>query len=180
MNDFTFYTTENTDGETKDLLETIQQNYGFVPNLFAYMAEAPATLKAYLQLNQLLQETSFTNQQLQVALLAVSLENDCKFCSVAHQAMAKKFGSNEQSVQALLNQSAIEDSQDRAIVDTVIAIVKERGWISEDKLQAFYDAGFTNKHYMELVLVVTIKTLSNYINHQTRPEANPELLGMIG
>jgi len=32
---------------------------------------------------------------------------------------------------------------------------------------------------MEVILVVTIKTLSNYINHLTEPDVNPELLALL-
>jgi len=139
------------------------------------MAEAPATLKAYMQLNSLLDETSFTGAQLQVALLKISQLNGCDFCTVAHQAMAKKFYSKEQSIEAVLNDNVIEDAQDRAIVNIATAIVKNKGWTDEADLKEFFDAGFTQKHYLELILAVTIKTLSNYINHQTKPEVNEEL-----
>jgi len=30
-----------------------------------------------------------------------------------------------------------------------------------------------------MLVVVTIKTLSNYTNHVTKPEPNPELLAML-
>jgi alkylhydroperoxidase family enzyme len=99
--------------------------------------------------------------------------------------MAKKFAFNKQSIKVVLGSGTIDDSQDRTIVNmvckgTVTAIVTNKGWTSEADLQAFWGAGFTQKHYLELILVVTIKTLSNYINHQTKPEANTEWLAMTG
>lgn len=175
MNDFTFYTQVNAAGESKDLLDSIQASYGFVPNLFGYMAEAPATIKAYLQLNSLLQETSFNNAQLQVALLTVSVSNKCNFCAGAHRFMAEKFSANPQTVSALLNGSEIEDESDKVLADTVRTIVDDRGWVSEEVLSTFFNAGFTKKHYLELMIVASIKTLSNYINHVTKPELNEEL-----
>lgn len=39
--------------------------------------------------------------------------------------------------------------------------------------------GFTQQNILEVILIVTIKTLSNYINSLTKPEPNKELLGMI-
>lgn len=81
MTDFTFYTPENTTGHTKEILEGIRKGYGFVPNLFAYMAAAPTTVEAYLALNDLVSKTSLSPAQQQVALLAVSVENDCEFCT---------------------------------------------------------------------------------------------------
>ncbi len=179
MSGFNFHTKETAKGEAKDLLTTVDKGYGFVPNLFGYMAEAPTTLKAYLQLNDLLGQTSFTGAQLQVALLAVSIENECHFCTVAHHAMSKKFKSNPQSIQALLDKIEIEDAADNLLAKTVVSVMRNKGWLPQEELKAFLAAGFTHQQYLELMLVITIKTLSNYINHQTLPEPNQELLDVI-
>jgi uncharacterized peroxidase-related enzyme len=176
---FTEHTTSNTDGDTKALLETIQSGYGFVPNLFSYMAEAPTTVQAYLQLNDLLAKTSIPMPQLQVALLAAAIENDCDFCRVAHRAIGKKMGANPSSLNALNESKEIADPKDRAIAEFTKAMVHHRGWVPEQETQKFLEAGFTKQNILEVILVVTIKTLSNYSNHFTKPEANPELLAML-
>jgi len=179
MSKFTFYTQNNTEGETKALLEGIQQGYGFIPNLFAYMAEAPTTLQAYLSLNDLVVKSSFTPAQQQVALLAVSIENSCDFCTVAHRAMGKMNKSNQQTLDALHAGAEIEDANDKALVEYVRKVVKKRGYVENADIQTFIDAGFTRQQVLEVVLIVSIKTLSNYINHITHPEPNEELLAMV-
>ncbi len=179
MQHFTFHTPENTEGERKELLQGIQKGYGFIPNLFAYMAEAPIAIKAYLQLNELLSESSFSAAQLQVALLASSVENNCDFCTVAHRAIGKKSGANQQSLDALNTEEAIIDPQDQAIAKLTRSLVKNRGWVDSTEIAEFIAAGFTKQQYFELIVVVTIKTLSNYSNHTTLPEANPELIAML-
>ncbi len=179
MTDFTFYTPDNTSGHTKTLLEDIGKAYGFIPNLFAYMAEAPTTLEAYLALNDIVAKTSLTPAQQQVALLAVSTENGCDFCTVAHRAIGKGKGANVQTLEALALGGDIADARDRALVSFTQAIVKYRGRPSEEEIQAFLNAGFTKQQILEVILVVSIKTLSNYINHLTNPEPNRELLNMI-
>lgn len=179
MTDFVFYTPETASPAAADLLNGIQRAYGFIPNLFAYMAEAPTLIEAYLMLNKLLEKTSFTPAQQQLALLAVSVENKCEFCSVAHQAFAKVKGVHPQTIAAVVNQQAIDDDSDRALVALANVMVKDRGFVDEAALSAFYQAGFTKQHVMELVLIVSIKTLSNYSNHLTQPEPNKELVAML-
>jgi len=179
MTEFTFYTTENTTGHTKELLEGIRKGYGFVPNLFAYLAEAPTTLEAYLALNDLVAKTSLSPAQQQVALLAVSVENDCEFCTVAHRAIGKMKGASAQTLTALATHSAIADAQDQALAIFTQAIVKTRGRPDEAAIQSFLNADFTKQQILEVILIVSIKTLSNYINHLTKPEPNKELLGMF-
>lgn len=177
MTDFKFYDLDNSEGEAKELLTNINNGYGFIPNLFAYMAEAPATIKAYMQLNALLEETSIPMPQIQVALLAISKLNDCNFCKAAHTAIGKGKGANLATIESIINDKAIEDPKDLAIVNLVTSMVNNRGWVPEEDIKAFMDAGYTKQQYLESVLLVTIKTLSNYTNHVTHPKPNPELLG---
>lgn len=179
MTSFTAYTLDTAKPEAQKLLTGIQANFGFIPNLFAYMAEAPLTIEAYLALNQLVAKSSLTPAQAQTALLTVSLENDCNFCSVAHRALGKKAGVNPRTIESLLARTPIADAKDSALIELTQALVKERGWVAEPVLSRFLEAGFTHQQIFEVILVVTIKTLSNYTNHLTRPEPNPELLAML-
>lgn len=179
MKQFDFYTRENTDADTSALLDSIQKKYGFVPNLFSYMAEAPVTIEAYLALNELIAKSSFTPTQQQVALLAASVENDCEFCIAAHRATGKMSNSNQQTLDALYNNADINDASDSALTSYVRKVVKQRGLMSDEDIQSFIDAGFSKQQMLEVVLIVSIKTLSNYINHITQPEPNEELLAMI-
>ena len=179
MLNFAFHTSENTTGKTQELLSGIQKGYGFVPNLFGYMAEAPTTVEAYLALNDFISKTSFTPAQQQVALLAVSVENNCEFCSVAHRAIGKMKGANVQTLTAIASYGIINDPQDRALVAFTQSVTKNRGRPAEAEVKAFIDAGFNMQQILEVILIVSIKTLSNYINHFTQPEPNKELLGML-
>lgn len=176
---FTFYTPANASPEAKVLLEKIQSAYGFIPNLFAYMAEAPSTISAYLYLNELIAKSSLTPAQAQLSLWVASIENDCEFCRIAHQAFAKTFGVKSQTYDAVLHQQTIECSADAALVDFTRAIVNKRGHLTSADLDAFLSAGFSKQQVMEVMLIVTIKTLSNYINHLTHPEVNPEVLALL-
>jgi len=179
MTDFTFYNLETAPAESKALLQNIEEAYGFIPNLFAYMAESPQVLEAYLKLNELVSNTSFTPAQQQLALLAVSIENKCGFCAVAHRAMAKLKGADQKSIDAVNNQIPLESASDQALITMAQTLVKKRGWLDDSEVDAFIAAGFSKQQVFELILIVSIKTLSNYANHLTLPEPNDELLGML-
>ncbi len=179
MTRFTFHTVENTAGHPRELLEGIRKGYGFIPNLFAYMAEASTTVEAYLALNDLIARGSLSAAQQQVALLAVSVENDCEFCTVAHRAIGKMKGANSQTLNALASGGEIAEDGDRALGAFTRAVVKSRGRPGAGAVQTFLDAGFTKAQILEVILIVSIKTLSNYINHLTNPEPNKELLAAI-
>ena len=178
MTNFTFYTPETAPEEAKPILEEIKKGFGFIPNLFAYMAEAPTTLEAYLTLNDSIEKTSLSPAQQQVALLAASVENECDFCTIAHRAVGKMKKANQQTLDALNKNQQIEDSKDAALAKFTQTIIKDRGRISDSAINDFLSAGFTKQQILEVMIIVSIKTLSNYINHLTNPEPNDELLSM--
>jgi uncharacterized peroxidase-related enzyme len=179
MTNFTAYNLENATEERLTLLSNIQKAYGFIPNLFAYMVEAPVAVEAYLALNKFISQSSLTPSQAQLALLTVSRENECDFCSTAHRGLAKKMGVKIQSIEAVLNGGLPSCSQDAALVQFVRLLVQKRGWLSEQDTDDFLKVGFTKQQIFELMLVLAIKTLSNYTNHLTHPQPNPEFLAML-
>jgi len=179
MSQFEFYTTENSPDEAQALLLEAEKSFGFVPNMYGYMAEAPVTIEAYEAVNKLLNKTAYSPAQVQVALLSASVENECGFCTVAHRAIGKMSKANQQTLDALGNNLEIEDASDKALSHFIRMLVKKRGCISEEELASFFKSGFSKRQALEAVLIVSIKMLSNYINHLTHPEPNPELTAML-
>lgn len=179
MTDFTFHSPATTSPEGAEILKGIEASYGFIPNLFAYMAESPNTVAAYRQLNKLLEQNTLTAAQNQVALLAISKENGCSFCTVAHRAIGKASGARAQTLEAINSGAEIADESDRALAQFARLMVQKSGYLSDEDLQAFFAAGFSRAQVFEVILINTIKTLSNYSNHLTQPQTNPELLAML-
>ncbi len=179
MTEFTKHNIETTTGAVNDLLKGINKNFGFVPNLFTYMAEAPTTIEAYLSLMNLIGKTSFTPAQQQIALLSASTENECDFCIVAHRAIGKMKGANAQTLSAISKNEEVANESDRALSKFTRAVVKKRGNVNESDINEFLNAGFSKQQIFEIILIVTVKTLSNYTNHITKPEINNELINML-
>ena len=89
MVDFTIHTVDGSDGEREETLQTVQKNYGFVPNLLGGLSEAPAAARAYMSLGAEVSATSFTPTERHVAWFAVNYYNNCHYCMPAHTAIAK-------------------------------------------------------------------------------------------
>jgi len=52
----------------------------------------------------------------------------------------------------------------------------KRGWLSDDDLAEFEDVGFGRDVLYEIVGIVGIKTISNYVNHIAHTEVDPQFL----
>ena len=178
MSDFTLHTPESAPDAARALLQGAQQQMGFVPNLYAHLANAPAALEAYFGLSSQFDKTSFNPVERQVVLLAASVENGCEFCVAAHSMIARKMAKAPDAVvDALRNRSTLPDPRLQALAVFTRNMVKERGWVTGAPLAAFLQAGFTHQQALEVVLGVTMKTLSNYANHLTGTQSNAEFSG---
>ena len=79
MSDYTLYDETNAPEGARKALEATRKAYGFIPNLLAVMAEAPALVNAYPQMSKLYDGTSFTPVERQLVLLTASFENECEY-----------------------------------------------------------------------------------------------------
>lgn len=169
------HTTETAPGESAEVLKSVQEKMGFVPSLFAHLAESPTAIKAYAQLSDLLGQSSLSPQQLQITLLTTSVENQCHFCVAAHTAGGTKAGVDRETLDAIRAGGTPAKPQEAALVDFVRRVVRDRGWVSEGDVKAFVEAGFSEAQVLDILTAVALKTLSNYSNHITGAALNPEL-----
>lgn len=154
----------------KPLLEGAQKSLGFVPNLFATLADAPASLNAYLQLSELFGQSDLDATEQQIVAIAVSRENGCTYCVAAHTTIAQMGKVDETIVTALRDGTALECSKHEALRVFALDVLEQRGNVSPQSLEAFYAAGYEQKHALSVILGITMKVLSNYTNHIFNPE----------
>lgn len=178
---FQLHTKESAPQASKKLLENVEEQFGFIPILFRYTAEAPAALNALLTIMDLAAQTSFTPVQQQIAALAVSTENDCINCMTGHCFLGKMEKANDQTLDALYAHHGfdIDAPKDRALAMFAQSIVKNRGHQPKEDVEDFLAAGFTEAQVFEMMLIVAYKTFTNYTNHLTDSPADEELTAAI-
>lgn len=159
------HTTETAPKDSKALLENSQKAYGYVPNLHGILAEAPGLLEAYQNLHELFANSSFKNDELTVVWQTINVEHKCHYCVPAHTAIAKMMKVDDAITEALRNGTELPSTKLQTLRDTTLAMVRNRGNISQEQLQAFYEAGFTQRQLLEIILGISQKTISNYTNH---------------
>lgn len=159
------HTVDTAPAAAKEILAGAKKSLGFVPNLYAIMAEAPALVKAYTTLSRIFDETSLSATERQVVLLTVSYENGCEYCIAAHSVIAKMQHVPDDVVQAIRAGRPIADKKLEPLRRFAAAVVTSRGWPSDTDTAAFLSVGYGRQQVLEVVLGVGIKTLSNYANH---------------
>jgi len=166
MSQFNIYSIQNAPLAAQPLLEGAQQKFGFVPNLLGGLAESPTVLQAYLDIGALFDRTSLTPVEQQVVLLAASVENHCIYCVAVHSMLAKHRAKADAAiVSALREQQPLPDKKLDALASFTREVVEQRGKVTGIALDNFIAAGYSRSQVLEVVLGVTMKTLSNYANH---------------
>ncbi|OED00902.1 carboxymuconolactone decarboxylase family protein [Rhizobium sp. YK2] len=165
MTQFTSYTIETAPEGARATLEKTKKAFGFVPNLQAHMAESPELLAGYSALWDLFSKTSLTPHEQQVVYLTSNFENECHYCMAGHTTLAKMQKMDPAVIQALREGTPLPDARLDALHRFTGTVVRNRGWVPQDELDAFLSAGFTQQNVMEVILGVATKVMSNYTNH---------------
>ena len=165
MLNFAVHTKETAPEKSVALLEGAEKSFGFVPNLIGTMAESPAATKGYLTIGQIFDETSFSPTERQLVILSASRYNECHYCMAAHSVVAEMQKVPADVIEAIRSDRAIADPKLEALRAFTTAVVDKRGWVSEGDIGAFLEAGYAKEQILEVILGVSMKTLSNYVNH---------------
>ena len=162
---FNIHTIESAPSKSAEILGQAKSKLGFIPNLMGVFAESPEILQAYLQLGDLVDQTSLTPLERQIALIGASVTNSCDYCVAAHTAISSMQKLPTDVIQAVRTGSPIADAKLEPFLRFFQLATDRRGNLSEEDKQEFLAAGHTDQNILEVILVIGMKTLSNYTNH---------------
>lgn len=165
MNTFPIHTVETAPEASRPYIEGARKAFGMVPNLIGLLAGSPAMIEGYMAAASAVQKTTLSPLEREVVMIAVSVENDCHYCVAAHTTVTQAQKLDQQVIRAVRDGGPIADDRLEALRAFTTAIVRERGFISREQLEAFHRAGYTAENVQEVVLAVGMKTMSNYLNH---------------
>ncbi|MGV9974275.1 carboxymuconolactone decarboxylase family protein [Nocardia beijingensis] len=161
--------TDSADAEQSDLLAEVQRQLGRVPNLYAAMANSPATLRGYLNLREALTKGKLSARVREQLALLVADENGCDYCTAAHTMRADRMGFTEQAI-ADTRAARADDPHADAILRVARDVLRSRGRIDDAALASARATGVSDAELSEIVGHVALNVLSNYFNHVAEPE----------
>lgn len=165
MSNFDFHTEETAPEASRNMIKGIQTSMGFLPNLLAAMAEAPALLEGYTTLAAIFNKTSLTETERQIILMTNNRLNGCTYCMAAHTTIAQGAKVPDDVIGALRHATPIKDAKLEALRQFAVRMNESRGWVEEEDLDALLAAGYTRQTVLEVILGTSLKVMSNYTNH---------------
>jgi len=166
---------ETAEGKSKTLLEGVKSKMGMTPNIMKTMANSPAALDAYLNFSNSLRSGVLTAQNREQIAVNVGEFNQCGYCLAAHSTIGKSLGLSEEEIE--LNRSGTgSDENSNALMIFSRKIVEKRGFVSDQDIQDFRDAGYGDAEITEVVANVALNLFTNYFNHLAETEIDfPEV-----
>lgn len=169
-------TTTNADPKApaEQVHEKAQDALGFVPNLVKEITkENPAVGDVYLTGNGLLQEGGVLSPaEQQTVILAISSYNDCHYCTKAHAVAGQQAGLDASTVETINEGGLPDDERLRSLVRATRRILGKRGWLSDEDEAEFSDLDLDRPELYEIIALIGLKTISNYVNHIAETEVD--------
>jgi uncharacterized peroxidase-related enzyme len=149
---------------SKPMLEGIEKKLGKVPNLLGTLGVAPAGLATYLKLGEALEKASLSAKVREQIAVAIAKESGCEYCASAHTAIGKMVGVSADELAKNLDGKA-SDPKVQGAIDLALAIVSERGWVTDAQFKAAREAGLSDAEIIEVLAITATNLFTNYANH---------------
>ena len=160
----TFPSIDAAPAAAQPLLQAVHKQLGVVPNLFRVVANSPAALEGYLGLNGALAKGALDPRTRERLAIAVAQLNGCDYCLSAHHYLGKNLAKLDKAELAAARTGHSGDARADAALRFATKIVETRGHVGDADLAAVRATGFSDGEVIEIVLHVTLNTLTNYVN----------------
>lgn len=161
MRDFNIYTSQTAPAPSAAVLSGLEDQLGFVPNVFAVLGGSTPALAAFAALNQNFADSSLSALEREIVQTAVSVRNECGYCVAGHTAFTRLQALDEATVNAIRNVTKIEDPRHEALRRFTESLVETKGQVPEAALADFLAAGYGRDQVFEIIIGITAKMFSN-------------------
>ena len=164
---------ETDTGPGADLINRLPEQKRL--NIFKSMANNAGVAKAFMQFSQGVKAGALTDAEHEIIALTVAQKSGCDYCLAAHTKMAEAAGiNNDLAIQ--IRQGTADNDRHQALLDFTSAILKNDGWVSDEQLEAFREAGYDDDAVVEVIGEIAVMTFTNLFNHVNHTEIDmPEV-----
>ena len=162
---FIVHTKETAPVESVPVLEGLEQHIGFIPNLIGVLAESPMAITSVAAVNQAIEQSALSPVEQRVVTITASVENNCSYCVPAQSTMAKMAEMPDEILEQIRSGQPLADKKLDALHAFTLQVISNKGWVPEKDVQAFVEAGYTTGQVLEVITLISLMNLTNYVGH---------------
>ncbi|ADD41975.1 carboxymuconolactone decarboxylase family protein [Stackebrandtia nassauensis] len=154
---------ESASGAVKEQLDQIQAAFGTVPAMFKAVANSPAALASMWGSFGAFADGALGSALSEQIAVAVANRNSCEYCLAAHTALGRKAGVTRAALAAAQDGES-DDPRVAALLGFAVKLVRERGQVTPDDVQALRGHGWGDEQIVEVIAQVALNLFTNYVN----------------
>lgn len=161
----------------------VQEKAGFVPNVFLALAHRPEEFRAFFAMHDALMEKrggGLGPVDREMIVVAVSADNDCQYCVVAHGAILRVRAKNP----LIADQVAVDyrkadiAARERAMLDFALKVSNDAASIDDADFDTLRARGFSDEDIWDIAGIAAFFGLSNRLAHFLALRPNDEFYAM--
>jgi uncharacterized peroxidase-related enzyme len=151
--------------DIRTTIEESREKLGFIPNVFLAYAQRPEHFRAFMQYHDLLMKgpSGLSRAEREAIVVAVSAENDCLYCVVAHGAALRILGKDAIVADQIATNWRTADVAPRLrAILTFASRVNERGFsANEEEIAELRAAGLVPNDVWDIAAIAGFFGFSN-------------------
>ncbi|HUM95827.1 MAG TPA: peroxidase-related enzyme [Candidatus Competibacter sp.] len=171
--------------DVRERILAVQEQTGFVPNIFLGLAHRPDEFRAFFAYHDALMEkaSGLSKAEREMIVVATSNANQCQYCVVAHGAILRVRAKNPLIAdQVAINyRKADLTPRQSAMLDFALKVSQEAYAVHEADFETLRGHGFTDADIWDIGAIAAFFAMSNRLANMTSLRPNDEfyLLGRI-
>ena len=168
--------------DLKDIILTVQEKAGFIPNVFLTLAHRPDELRAFWAYHEAVMQraSGLSKSEREMIVVATSAANSCLYCVVAHGAILRIYEKSVQISEQIATNFRKADITDRqkAMLTFAEKVAFQSAQITQADFDALYQHGFCDEDIWDIGAITALFALSNRMASLTSMRPNDEFYAM--
>jgi uncharacterized peroxidase-related enzyme len=163
-------------------IRAVEEKTGFIPNVFLAFAHRPDEARAFFDYHDALMERAggLTRAEREMIVVAVSAENDCHFCIIAHGAILRVRARNAHVADQIASNYRKADisARQRAMLDFAVKVTNDSRAVDDADFALLHRHGFSEEDVWDIAAIAALFGLSNRMANVLSMRPNDEFYMM--
>jgi uncharacterized peroxidase-related enzyme len=151
--------------DVRELFDKCVAKLGLIPNVLVAYAHRPEKLRAFSEMynDLMLGDSGLSKLEREMIAVAVSAQNRCWYCQVAHGAQVRVLSGDPALGEALVMnyRAAPLDGRTRAMLDFAVLMTQASATIEEPHREGLRAHGFSDRDIWDIAAVASFFNMSN-------------------
>ena len=123
-----------------------------------------------------LADSVFTKKEIWLIRLHIATYNDSKYCQSAHHFQLLQLDPKDPDIQRILEKKEPQSDRAKALTLATRLLIVKKGCLTSKITQDLENQGVDRRQVFEIIAIIALETLANYIDHITAPKVDEQFI----